>query len=65
MTAFHPSDGIARSVRLAWYVAAGVDCSAFDRDAWRQLELERLGLTKTKTKAVSAPVIVGKRRRIK
>jgi hypothetical protein len=58
----HPDDGIVRSHRFAWYVAAGVDCEPFNRDAWRQLELERLGLAKTKTTSKSAPVIVGKRR---
>ncbi len=63
---FHPDDGIQRPHRFALYVAAGVDCVAFDRDAWRQLELERLGLAKAKhsneSKRASAAVIVGKRR---
>lgn len=62
----HPDDGTTRPHKFPWYVAAGVDCVPFDRDAWRQLELERLGLAKAaKTKSASGPVIAGKRRAIK
>jgi hypothetical protein len=37
--ALHPDDGIVRPFRFAWYVAAGVGCEPFDRNAWREIEL--------------------------
>lgn len=42
--ALHPDDGIERPFRFAWYVAAGVDCAPFDREAWRRAQLAQLEL---------------------
>jgi hypothetical protein len=56
MTTFpplHPDDGIQRPHRFAWYVAAGVDCVPFDRNAWREAQLRQLELAGRGAKAKS------------